>query len=60
MTTCWPRMSSPMKKKPRLSRRTKLKKDAAAGPLEITAKVRYAVCDAKVCLPPKTKEVRSQ
>jgi thiol:disulfide interchange protein DsbD len=32
-----------------------LKKDAAAGPLEITAQVRYAACDAKRCLPPKTK-----
>jgi thiol:disulfide interchange protein len=32
-----------------------LKKDAAAGPLEITASVRYAVCDSKRCLPPKTK-----
>ncbi len=30
-------------------------KDAAAGPLEITAQVRFAVCDAKQCLPPKTK-----
>jgi len=34
-----------------------LKKDAAAGPQEITAQVRYAVCDAKRCLPPKTKQV---
>jgi thiol:disulfide interchange protein len=34
-----------------------LKKDAAAGPLEVTAQIRYAVCDAKVCLPPKTKKV---
>jgi thiol:disulfide interchange protein len=34
-----------------------LKKDAAAGPLEITAQVRYAVCDAQKCLPPKTKTV---
>ncbi len=33
-----------------------LKKDAAAGPLEIAAQVRYAVCDSKRCLPPKTKE----
>jgi thiol:disulfide interchange protein DsbD len=32
-----------------------VKKDAAAGPLEITASVRYAVCDSKRCLPPKTK-----
>src|SRR5271170_4127097 len=34
-----------------------LKKDAAAGPLEITASVRYAACDSKRCLPPKTKQV---
>ena len=33
-----------------------LKKDAAAGPLEITAQVRYAACDSKRCLPPKTKQ----
>ncbi len=33
-----------------------LKKDAAAGPLEITAQVRYAACDAKRCLPPKKKQ----
>jgi thiol:disulfide interchange protein DsbD len=32
-----------------------VKKDAPAGPLEITASVRYAVCDSKRCLPPKTK-----
>lgn len=32
-----------------------VKKDVAAGPLEITASVRYAVCDSKRCLPPKTK-----
>jgi thiol:disulfide interchange protein len=34
-----------------------LKKDAAAGPLEIAAQVRYSACDAKKCLPPKTKRV---
>ncbi len=34
-----------------------LKKDAAGGPMEITAQVRYAACDAKRCLPPKTKQV---
>ena len=34
-----------------------LKKDAAAGPLEIAAQVRYAACDAKRCLPAKTKQV---
>jgi len=33
-----------------------LKKDASAGPLEITAQVRYAACDSKRCLPPKTKQ----
>jgi len=33
-----------------------VKKDAAAGPLEITASVRFAVCDAKVCLPPRTRQ----
>ena len=32
-----------------------VKKDTAVGPLEITASVRYAVCDSKRCLPPKTK-----
>jgi len=32
-----------------------VKKDAASGTLEITAQVRYAVCDSKRCLPPKTK-----
>jgi thiol:disulfide interchange protein len=33
-----------------------LKKDAAAGSMEITAQVRYAACDSKRCLPPKTKQ----
>lgn len=33
-----------------------VKKDAAAGPLEIAAQVRFAVCDSRRCLPPKTKE----
>ena len=33
-----------------------VKKDAAAGPLEITASVRFTVCDSKRCLPPKTKQ----
>jgi thiol:disulfide interchange protein DsbD len=33
-----------------------VKKDAPAGPIEITAQVRYAACDAKICLPPKTKQ----
>lgn len=33
-----------------------VKKDSAQGPAEITASVRFAVCDAKVCLPPKTKQ----
>jgi thiol:disulfide interchange protein len=33
-----------------------VKKDAAAGPLEIAAQVRFAVCDDKKCLPPKTKQ----
>jgi thiol:disulfide interchange protein len=32
-----------------------VKKDAAAGPLEITASVRYAACNSTRCLPPKTK-----
>jgi thiol:disulfide interchange protein len=31
-------------------------KDTAAGALEITVQVRYSVCDAKRCLPPKTKQ----
>jgi thiol:disulfide interchange protein len=34
-----------------------LKKDAPAGPMEITGQVRYAACDATRCLPPKTKQV---
>jgi thiol:disulfide interchange protein len=33
-----------------------LKKDAAAGPAEINAQVRYQCCDDKSCLPPKTKQ----
>jgi thiol:disulfide interchange protein DsbD len=32
-----------------------LKKDAAAGPLEITAQTRYQCCTDKICLPPKKK-----
>ncbi len=32
-----------------------IKKDAAAGPLEITAQVRYQACDEKQCLPPRKK-----
>jgi thiol:disulfide interchange protein len=32
-----------------------LKKDAAAGPVEITAQARYQCCTDKICLPPKTK-----
>ncbi len=32
-----------------------LKKDAAAGPAEITAQVRYQCCNDKSCLPPKRK-----
>src|SRR5579883_3239296 len=32
-----------------------LKKDAPAGPLEVTAQVRYQACDDKQCLPPKKK-----
>jgi len=31
-------------------------KDAAAGPLTIAAQVRFAACDSKRCLPPKSKE----
>ncbi len=34
-----------------------VKKDAATGALEVTAKVRYAACDSQKCLPPKTKAV---
>jgi thiol:disulfide interchange protein len=34
-----------------------VKKDAAAGTLEITGQVRYAACDSKRCLPPKTKPI---
>jgi thiol:disulfide interchange protein len=32
-----------------------LKKDAAAGPLELTAQVRYQACDDRQCLPPRKK-----
>jgi thiol:disulfide interchange protein DsbD len=32
-----------------------IKKDAAAGPLELTALVRYQACDDRQCLPPKKK-----
>jgi thiol:disulfide interchange protein DsbD len=32
-----------------------LSKDAASGPLEITAQVRYQACDDKQCLPPRKK-----
>jgi thiol:disulfide interchange protein len=32
-----------------------LKKDAAAGPLELTAQVRYQCCNDSMCLPPKRK-----
>ncbi len=32
-----------------------LKKDAAAGPADITANVRYQSCNDTICLPPKRK-----
>ena len=32
-----------------------LKKDAAAGPVELTAQVRYQCCNDSTCLPPKRK-----
>jgi thiol:disulfide interchange protein len=32
-----------------------LKKDAAAGPVELTAQIRYQCCSDKLCLPPKRK-----
>lgn len=32
-----------------------LKKDAAAGPVEVTAQVRYQCCNDSICLPPKKK-----
>ena len=32
-----------------------LKKDAAAGPSEITAAVRYQACNDRLCLPPQTR-----
>jgi thiol:disulfide interchange protein len=32
-----------------------LKKDAALGPLEVTAQARYQCCTDKICLPPKRK-----
>ena len=34
-----------------------LKKDAPAGPAEITAQVRYQCCNDRLCLPPKRKSV---
>lgn len=34
---------------------TAIKKDAAAGPLELTAQVRYQACNDRLCLPPKKK-----
>jgi thiol:disulfide interchange protein DsbD len=33
-----------------------LKKDAPAGPLELTGQVRYQTCDDRQCLPPRKKE----
>ncbi|MGD1098690.1 MAG: cytochrome c biogenesis protein CcdA, partial [Bryobacteraceae bacterium] len=35
---------------------TSLKSDAAAGPIDITGKVRYQTCSSTTCLPPKNKE----
>ncbi len=35
--------------------RVDLKKDAVAGPLELTGNVRYQTCTEKICLPPKKK-----
>src|SRR5579871_4317365 len=35
---------------------TNLKSDAASGPVELKAKVRYQTCSSTTCLPPKTKE----
>src|SRR5690242_18797814 len=37
--------------------RLQVKKDAAAGPVEIALKPRYQVCDATHCIPPVTKNV---
>jgi len=37
--------------------RLQVKKDAAAGPVEIALKPRYQVCDASHCIPPVTKNV---
>lgn len=34
-----------------------LKKDAAAGPVEITANIRYQACTDKLCLPPRKKAI---
>ncbi len=34
---------------------TGVKKDAATGPLDVTAEVRYQACDARQCLPPRKK-----
>ncbi len=34
---------------------TSIKKDAAVGPLELIAQVRYQACNATMCLPPKKK-----
>jgi thiol:disulfide interchange protein len=35
-----------------------LKKDAPAGPVELTAQVRYQSCDDRQCLPPRKKEAK--
>jgi thiol:disulfide interchange protein len=37
--------------------RLQLKKDAAAGPAEVTLQPRYQLCDATHCVPPVTKSV---
>jgi thiol:disulfide interchange protein len=37
-----------------------LKKDAAAGPADIAAKVRYQSCNDTICLPPKRKTAMAQ
>ena len=57
MTTRWASNAEFYEKEAAFVVPYELKKDATAGPLEITASVRYAVCDSKRCLPPKTKEV---
>ena len=51
------RNSRPTKARRSSSSACKLKKDAAAGPVEITLKPRYQTCNDTHCVPPVTKTV---